>query len=64
MTLSELTAKFWTAAKFIRRNPDAPHDTAQTLIRQVAQYATGTLKRRTAEIMKDNENGPGTSYSG
>lgn len=64
MTRSELTARFWTAAKFIRRCPDAPHDTARQLLRAVAEHATGTLQQRTAELIREDYNGPGTSYTG
>ena len=64
MTLAELTIRFWTAAKYIRRQPDQSPETARKLIRAVAEHATGTLQQRTAELLKDDDNGPGTSYTG
>lgn len=64
MTLSELTARFWSAAKYSRRAPEKDQQPAQKLLREVARIATGTLQQRAQELIKEDENGTGTSYPG
>ena len=64
MTLSELTAKFWAAAKYSRIHSDQDQKPAQQLLRTVAEYSTGTLQQRAKELLEDDDNGPGTSYTG
>lgn len=64
MTLSELTIRFWAAAKYSRREPDKDQKPAQRLLREIAQLSTGTLQQRAKELIEDDDNGPGTSYTG
>ena len=49
----------------MRRNPDRDHEPARKLLKAaVVPYATGALQKRTNELMKDDQDGPGTSYTG
>lgn len=64
MTVGELTARFWTAAKHTRRCPDKPQETAQRVLRHIARYATGTLRKRAIELIKEDDDVSGTSYTG
>jgi len=49
--LRDLTAKYWSAAYFIRRRPDpVMAKAAQSMLRQIEPHATGALKLRIAEL--------------
>lgn len=64
MTRSELTSRFWAAAKYTRRCSDRPQETAQRVLRLIARYATGNLRQRAIELIKDDNDVSGTSYTG
>lgn len=53
MTLAAITVKFWTAAGYMRRWPDADHTVSIALLKQIEKRATGPLARRVAEILKE-----------
>lgn len=64
MTRAALAARFWTAASYMRRWPDADHTVSIQLLKQIERYATGPLAERVAEILKEipDDQQHGTCY--
>ena len=56
--LRELTAQFWAAAIYSRRAPDRDQRHAQRILRAVARTATGPLKLRALELIKEEQDEP------
>jgi hypothetical protein len=64
VTRSELTSRFWAAAKFTRRCPERPQEIAQRVLIFIARHANGNLRQRALELIKDDNDVTGTSYTG
>lgn len=64
MTLAQRTARFWSAAYYLRRWPDADPTKAIALITGIADSTTGPLKERIDQLLKErpNDQQSGTRY--